>query len=449
MPDEHNDNYSIIPHTSLPLLLLLHEEDGWTLPRHNATSPEEINAAMQEQLGLTTTVLFCAYDRYQNEEREDEHCVYALENHSPGTLLPTNGRWISRSELAALPLIVPEHRPVLETWFAEIESGQIPEQRLPWMRQGWFDSVTAWISEQLERMAYIQVAPIEQLVSRPWAAVLRVPASQGALYFKVPSPAFAFEPALTEALHRLVPTYVPKLLATDRERGWMLLQDAGIELRDVPLTLERLEEALGRFAEMQIALAEHMETLKATGCPDRRLHLLPGLYQAILAATPFLLIDEPRGLPRSEHDQLLAFTPQLREMCDELAGYKVPESLHHVDLHNGNILYNGETYTFIDAGEYCLGHPFCVMFIVLRVARYVLKYDEPMLERLTQTYLEPWTRYEPMERLQRIFELAHRLGILYKALSWFDLITHLEPGMRWMHADMALYYLRVFLGTEE
>jgi hypothetical protein len=449
MPDENNDNYSIIPHTSLPLVLLLHGEEGWTLPRHTGTVPEEINAAMQEQLGLTTTVLFCAYDRYQDEEREDQHRVYALENHSPGAPLPANGRWIGRTELAGLPLAIPDHRPVLETWFAEVERDQFQEQRLPWMCLGWFDSATAWIDEKLEQMGYTQVAPIEQIVSRAWATVLRVPTSKGNLYFKVPSPAFAFEPALTEALYRLVPTFVPGVLVIDRQRNWMLMQDGGMALRNVPPTLERLEDALRLFAQMQIELAEHVETLKATGCPDRRLYLLPDLYQEVLAATPFLLIDEPNGLPHSEYEQLLAFAPQLQEMCEELAGYKVPESLHHVDLHNGNILYNGETYTFIDAGEYCLAHPFCTMFIVLRVARYILKYEEQMLERLTRAYLAPWTRYEPMERLQRIFELAHRLGSLYKALSWYDLISQLEPDMRWMHADVALYYLRVFLGTEE
>ncbi|HLH62746.1 MAG TPA: phosphotransferase [Ktedonobacteraceae bacterium] len=449
MPSEHIDNYSIIPHTRLPLVLLLREEQGWSLPHHHSSDPKEVNAAMKEQLGLTTTVLFCAYDRYPNEEREDEHLVFALDNHSPATPLPANARWVSRSELANLPLALPEHRPVLETWFAEVEDGQISELRVPWMRLGWFDSATAWIGEQLERLGYTKTAPVEQLVSRPWAAVLRVPTSKGYLYFKVPSPVFAFEPELTETLHQLVPTFVPGVLVRDRQRNWMLMRDAGIPLRDMPPTLERLEIALRRFAEMQIELAEHVETLKATGCPDRRLHLLPHLYQEILAATPFLLIDEPNGLPRSEHEQLLALAPQLQEICHELASYRIPESLHHFDLHNGNILYNGETYVFIDAGEYCLGHPFSTMFIVLRVARYILEYDEQMLGRLVRAYLEPWTRYEPMEHLRRIFELAHRLGSLYKALSWYDVISQLEPCMRWMHADMALYYLRVFLGTEE
>src|SRR5690242_6241994 len=104
MPDQNNDNYSIIPHTSRPAVLLLRSEDGWTLPRHNGTRPEEINAAMREQLGLTTTVLSCFFDRYKDDERDDQHRVYALENHSPTVLPPTNGRFIERVELADLPL---------------------------------------------------------------------------------------------------------------------------------------------------------------------------------------------------------------------------------------------------------------------------------------------------------------------------------------------------------
>ncbi len=71
------------------------------------------------------------------------------------------------------------------------------------------------------------------------------------------------------------------------------------------------------------------------------------------------------------------------------------------------------------------------------------------LERLRQAYLVPWTIYEPIERLQPAFTLAHRLGSVYKALTWYRIISQFEPSMRWMHADAALYYLRVFLGTEE
>ena len=449
MTDPNNDNYSIIPFNGQTRVLLLCEEAGWTLPRHHADDPEEINAAMREQFGLTTTVLSCVYDRYQDQEREEQHRVYALENHSPDVSLPANGRLIDRSELANLPLAVADHRGVLEAWFAGAEDGEYYQKRLLWMRPGWFASATAWIDEQLARLGYMRIAPIEQLVAKSWSTVLRVSTTQGNLYFKAPAPAFAFEPALTMLLTQLVPAQVPPVLVVDGQRHWMLMQDAGVALRENADDPARLEEALRQYAEMQMRLAEHIEMLKDAGCPDRRLRLLPRLYQEALAATTFLHIDEPRGLPRDQYEQMLAFAPQLQEMCDELASYGVPESLHHDDLHTGNILFNGERYVFIDLAECCLTHPFCSMFIALRAAKYVLEYDEPTLERLRQAYLTPWMRYEPMERLQRALDLAHRLGSLQRALFWYNYLSQLEPDLRWMHWDAAFYFLQVFLGTEE
>jgi len=319
----------------------------------------------------------------------------------------------------------------------------------PWMRLGWFARATAWIDEQLAQLGYARSAPVEQVAARTWGAVLRVPTTRGHLYFKAPAAEFAFEPELAQSLARLVPEFVPPVLASDQQRGWMLMQDGGPTLRSGPCDPATFGEALRRFARMQMNLASHVETLKAAGCPDQRLHLLPSLYDKVLADTPLLLIDQPKGLPRSEYEQLLAFGPQLKEMCDELASYKIPESLHHDDLHTANILFNGETYVFIDAAECCLAHPFCSLFVALRVARYVLKYDEEALEHLRQAYLAPWTRFEPMERLERAFALAHRLGSLYKAIFWYRFLSWLQPDLRWAHEDAALYFLRVFLGTEE
>ncbi len=267
MADQHNDNYSIIPFNDLARLLLLREDTGWTLPRHHADDPEEINAAMQEQLGLTTTVLFCVYDRYQGQEREEQHRVYALENHSPDVPLPVHGRLIDRAELAKLPLVVADHRGVLEAWFAEAGGGELLQKRLPWMRPGWFASTIAWIDEQLALLGFTRSALPEQLVVKSWSTVLRVPTAQGNLYFKAPAPAFAFEPALTAKLYQLLPGQVPQVLVIDEQRHWMLMQDGGTEIRDDAHDPTRLEEALRQYAEMQIRLAAHVKTLRPSVAP--------------------------------------------------------------------------------------------------------------------------------------------------------------------------------------
>lgn len=452
MTNQHDDNYSLLAlgaNDACPKLLLLHEEGGWTMPRHTYTQPAEINAAMKAQLDLTTTVLSCIYDRYKDEERAEQHRVYALENHSPDVSLPVNGRWVELSELSNLALIVPEHRAVIAAWFAEIEEENVRERRQPWAFPGWLNTVTAWIDQQLGWLGYTQTDPVEQVVVWTWSTVLRVPTTQGDLYCKATASVFDYEPALTQTIAQFASEYVPHVLAIDKQRCWMLLQDAGTLFRKGSHDPARSAEALRRYAQMQIKLAGHVAKLKSAGCPDRRLHLLPGLYQEVLAATPFLLIDEPGGLPRDQYEQLLNMLPQVREMCEELASYNVPESFHHDDLHSANIIDNGKTFAFIDLAECCLTHPFCSLFIALRDAKYNLEYDEQALDHLREAYLAEWTIYEPMEHLQRAFELAYRLGSLHRALTWYRFLSHLEPDMRWMHKDAVLYFLQVFLGTEQ
>lgn len=452
MTNQHADNYSLIAlaaNNIRPKMLLLHEEDGWTMPWHTYTQPAEINAAMKAQFGLTTTVLSCIYDRYKDDEREEQHRVYALENHALDVSPPINGRWVERSELRDLALMVPEHRAVIATWFAEIEEEEVRERRQPWAFPGWFNQATTWIDQQLGQLGYTRTAPVEQVVVWTWSTVLRVPTTAGNLYFKATAAVFDYEPELTRMVAQFASAYVPHVLAIDKQQCWMLMGDAGTLFRKGPHDPARSAEALRRYAQMQIKLADHVETLKATGCPDRRLHLLPGLYQEVLAATPFLLLDEPGGLPRDQYEQLLHLLPQVREMCEELASYNIPQSFHHDDLHSANTMDNGETFVFIDLAECCLTHPFCSLFIALRDAKYILEYDDRALDHLRKAYLAEWTAYEPMERLLQAFELAHRLGSLQRALTWYRFLSHLEPEMRWMHKDAVLYFLQVFLGTEE
>lgn len=188
MPEEQHDNYSIILHPNQQQVLLLQAANGWTLPRHSGTSPAEINAAMQAQLGWITTVLGCVYDRYKDEEREEQHRVYALENQQPGAALPGNGRWVSLAELAQLPLAVPEHRGVLEAWLAQVADGASRFAKQPWMRPGWFATAAAWIDASLALLGMARVAPVEQMAARPGGrcCVCRPPAANATLKLRQP-----------------------------------------------------------------------------------------------------------------------------------------------------------------------------------------------------------------------------------------------------------------------
>jgi len=64
--------------------------------------------------------------------------------------------------------------------------------------------------------------PVELMYERPWSTVLRVPVEGGAVWFKACGPVQAFEPRLTAALGARY-DLLPRVLAVDGERGWLLL----------------------------------------------------------------------------------------------------------------------------------------------------------------------------------------------------------------------------------
>jgi hypothetical protein len=200
---------------------------------------------------------------------------------------------------------------------------------------------------------------------------------------------------------------------------------------------------------MQIQLIAQQESLLAAGCPDRRLDLLPALLADALNETSLLLIGREHGLPESEYAQLRMSIPQVRALCAELKSHGIPESLHHDDLHGGNILFNGEGPIFFDWAECAVTHPFCSLVIVERVFHYVLKFPPETITHLRNTYLQQWTQFAPMELLQEACTLAQRLGKLCRALTWGHLLAHLSPDERWEYEAIYPYWLRVFSGNEE
>ncbi len=126
------------------------------------------------------------------------------------------------------------------------------------------------------------------------------------------------------------------------------------------------------------------------------------------------------GLTLDEYARLKALKPQLTAWCDELAALGLPETLTHEELHDANVLLNGDRYIFTDWSDSSVAHPFFTMVVTIRAAAYRLKLEEsgPQMRRLRDAYLEPWTTFGSRSDLGRAYVLAYRLGMLNRALSW-------------------------------
>jgi hypothetical protein len=329
-------------HLTEPRILLLSEPPGWRLPSFQRDEPTDrsqieepahvraISAAMQRQLGLDPLVLYCASQQVDRAHARQE-MIYVLELRSPAWIPPAGTRWVGQDTLAHLELALPEQRAVLATCLHDSE--ELPPLRPPWARRGWFAAAESWIQEHLARLNSPMVAPIQQVRTWGLSCVLRVPTITGTLYLKAiptscrqqrpPLPSsgtlgrlplfFTHEPMLIQSLAAWYPHHLPTVLAMEREQCWMLLAECGTALSAHP---DRAvwEKALTVFGHMQVAATQHIDTLLAVGCLDRRLHVLETQIDPLLGDEEILA-----DLNSSKVEHLRACGPHLKTLCHHLA----------------------------------------------------------------------------------------------------------------------------------
>lgn len=327
------------------------------------------------------------------------------------------------------------------------------DQELPWTQPGWFESASEWIHTQLERQGLRVTGPVELLHMRPWSSMARVPTTGGPVFFKAASPMLKHEPALTKALARWRPDCMLTVLAADFGRGWMLSADAGVMLRSLisPLDLGHWHKVLALYAEVQRDLTGRVSDLLALGTPDRRLAVLPRLYEQLLEDTDSLRVGLSPGLTPEEHRRLRDMRPSLSTLCERLADCGIPETIAHEEIHDANVLVSHGRYVFADWGESSVAHPFFTMLVTLRSAVYRLKLreDGPELARLRDIYLEPWRQFGSREKLVGALRLGYRLGMVNRALSWHRVLAPLSARDKGQEADAVSGWLHDFLETVE
>jgi hypothetical protein len=329
-----------------------------------------------------------------------------------------------------------------------------PNKGMAGAQDSLLEQASLWIHAQLKRLGIAVTGSIDRPKMSPWSTVLRVPSTSGDIYFKAAEPALAHEPALSEALWRWHPEYMPEVLAIDPQRGWMLTPDLGTTLRSLvqsPEDLIHWERILPIYAEVQIDLANRAEELLDLGVLDRRLAELPAKYEQLLSDHEAIRLGHPEGLSDEEHRQLRQKANEFRALCQQLSGYGIPETIHHEDFHDANIFVKGGRYIFADWGESGISHPFCSLLVAWRVIAWRLELEEtaPEMERLRDIYLEAWTDYESPENLIAASKLAYRVGMICRALTWNRIVVDAPEPNKAEHADAVPGWLQEFLQASD
>jgi hypothetical protein len=224
-----------------------------------------------------------------------------------------------------------------------------------WTDPAWLEEAHAWIRSHVQ-----PVGEIEQPHVRPWSTVMRVPTADGHVWFKANTEALRYEAALVSRLAARRPDAVPPLIAADLERGWMLMEDAGRTLRSViaeERSLDRWLDVLPLYAGVQIDMAGEAEELVTLGVPDLRLVTLAEQFERFL--------DGLAGELGDEEARLRERLPWIRQACDELASYGIPETIQHDDFHDAQVFVHDGRHLLMVWGDACVSHPFFTMAVTL------------------------------------------------------------------------------------
>jgi hypothetical protein len=219
----------------------------------------------------------------------------------------------------------------------------------------------------------------------------------------------------------------------------MLLPDGGRTMRDAAdPTVDAWEAMLRSYARLQLELVPRADDMLALGVPDHRPQLLPELVADLLADDEAQRVGREGGLEPEVRRRITADLGRYAELCGRLAGGRVPPTLQHDDLHDGNVFVSADRHHFFDWGDASVGHPFLSLLVALRFAAHSLGLPngDPALVRLRDAYLDVWNAYGSPQELRELCAAALQVGPLERALTWRRILqgVHADELAGWQDA---------------
>ena len=318
-----------------------------------------------------------------------------------------------------------------------------------WRDARWRAGALEWASERLAERGLALDGEPEQPHIRAWSTAFRLPVGGGAVWLKSVGPGSAQEPALAGALGEWAPEHVLVPLAVHRERRLMLLPDGGTTLRDAggATSVEAWEAMLRDYAQLQVELLARTRDLLALGVPDLRPERLPEQVVGLLDDDEFQLRDRPGGLTSEARDGVLAGLEEYAELCRRLVDSGIPATLQHDDLHDANVFVGDGRHRFFDWGDASVAHPFLSLCVPLRVAGQAIGVPngDPVLLRLRDAYLEPWSAYGSPAALRELADTALRVSTLPRAMTWRRILRGVHPAERAEWQDAVPWWTAQYL----
>jgi aminoglycoside phosphotransferase (APT) family kinase protein len=262
---------------------------------------------------------------------------------------------------------------------------------------------------------------VEQYATWCASSLLRVETAEGRFYFKAAPDFFHSEPVVTATLAEHFPATIPRPVAIDEERGWMLLEDFGDALVG-EMAVEHWGDALETLLTIQRTSLPILDTLGGAGCTDRRPEVLATQITRF-AEGP---LDE---LSHETIDRLRAAVPRLQELCVDMAESTIPSTLVHGDFHAENVVIKDASHLIFDWTDACIAHPF------VDLATFFHNFgpastDADLRHRMRDQYLLGWSDLISLDEAENLFERTEPLAAMHHAITYRRILDALDPSER-------------------
>jgi hypothetical protein len=428
---------AIIGHPTKPKFLVVRHSDGWQPPAVRfppgsiAYRAPMICEGILRKYGLKTRVLRSRLSVH------DYHCL-ELELVGPGDSRRLEAVWVDRERYLRFRT-PPEGRPdPFESWLEEREQDRRPALRPPWEFPGWFDSARHWIEFQLDDLQLQSTGSVEQVrVGSNDSCVLRVPTSQGMVYFKAGRPNRPREAELLPALAETCPGKVRVPLAVDIERNWMLNRDDRQGESKPPVDPGAFPGFARTLAQIQVATMESPDRWERLGCPVQGLDYFRTILHRRERWAPRLAEGGGR-LNETETERLKERFSRYAETVERLAESGLPDALVHTD-------FRSDHFAVLDSGRFVtdwvncvIGHPFLALDHLFRaqalnatgatLPHTEMAVDSRVLDDVVRAYLEPFGALAPAEHLTGAMARARELWLPWRFSRLMEAIDRAEAG---------------------
>ena len=310
---------------------------------------------------------------------------------------------------------------------------------VPWLDSGFRRQAMAWVTDQLAARHMRLTSEIAHVKSSFVGWIAHADTDAGRIFFKAAPGVYCREMAITAMLSAWQPEYIPRPLAIDMDRQWMLTREVyGPTLTEVERA-ETWEDALRCYARLQRASISSLVRHPNSPLYDYRPEALSDGIDWMVAKLEPLQQGYHESLDDGEIHALREAAPLLKALCRQVADGGIPSALEHGDLHPGNIRITEHGPVFLDWAWSSITHPFLSLSLLLHERKIPVGLREER-HRLLRAYLDEWTNLAPAASLEALARLVDRWRVIHYAVGdaeWVAAIRQ-QLGEEPMHEDSYL-----------